>query len=150
MNRAEVSERFWSKVEKDQAGCWLWTGARTPKGYGRFRIGDAMFYAHRVSWLLAGESPDPKPLMHKCDTPACVRPSHLRLGTPRENSGDMKAKGRQAQGERHWNRRLGASEVVEIRQRRAAGESIKALAEIFGVSESSISLISNRKKWRSV
>jgi hypothetical protein len=33
---------------------------------------------------------------HSCDTPRCINPDHLWLGTPKQNSSDMSAKGR------HW------------------------------------------------
>jgi hypothetical protein len=32
--------------------------------------------------------------MHHCDTPLCVRPDHLCLGTQRENLQDARDKGR--------------------------------------------------------
>jgi len=92
-----LSDRFWSHV--DTSGeCWVWTAARASKrgGYGRFGIENQQTeYAHRVSWRLAyGPIPTGLWVLHHCDNPPCVRPSHLFLGTQVENMADMTIKGR--------------------------------------------------------
>lgn len=33
-------------------------------------------------------------VMHSCDTPACIEPKHLKLGTVADNNRDMAQKGR--------------------------------------------------------
>lgn len=91
-------ERFWSKVEKTES-CWIWVGSKSVKGYGQIQRGprkDARpLQAHRVSWQLAyGSDPGEMLVLHKCDNPSCVRPSHLFLGTPHDNSMDMRSKKR--------------------------------------------------------
>jgi hypothetical protein len=92
---ATPQERFWDKVD-DSGECWLWMGAKYSNGYGHFVINRRDYLAHRLAWeWVNGAIPDGTVLMHLCDTPACVRVSHLRLGTPRENSLDMVRKGRQ-------------------------------------------------------
>lgn len=90
-----LPERFWSKVEKTDA-CWLWRGGVKPNGYGRFVIGHStQVYAHRFAWELTnGAVADGLFVCHHCDTPLCVRPDHLFLGTHTENMRDMLAKGR--------------------------------------------------------
>ena len=88
--------RFWEKVNKTDT-CWLWTAQRTTGGYGVFRIRNprAQTTAHRVAWEMAhGPIPDGLNVCHHCDTPSCVRPDHLFLGTQRENLRDMTVKGR--------------------------------------------------------
>lgn len=91
------SERFWKKVRKSK-GCWTWTGSKSRHGYGQLRTGRGkgrLELAPRISWRLAnGPIPDGLCVLHKCDNPPCVRPSHLKLGTMADNSADMVRKGR--------------------------------------------------------
>lgn len=93
-------EQFWSKVDKrpghgPKGKCWIWTRARNSKGYGVVRIKGWLALAHRVAYELEVESiPDSRNLLHKCDYPPCVRPSHLRPGTPKDNAQDRNKKGR--------------------------------------------------------
>lgn len=95
-------ERFWLRVDKT-GGCWKWIGkSRHTFGYGLFKIKSAkqMQYAHRISWVIAnGAVPHGLCVLHHCDVPECVNPSHLFLGTKKDNTLDMRLKGR--------NRKLG-------------------------------------------
>lgn len=95
----ELIEHFWIRV--DTTGeCWLWTGEVNNKGYGVYMIyeGDSRdkLLAHRFAALMAGLPVKSRAdvVMHSCDTPACVRPSHLSVGTQADNVRDAKAKNR--------------------------------------------------------
>lgn len=93
-----LTQRFWRKVERSD-GCWLWTGVRTGRGYGRIQQGGLekrkALLVHRLSWELHfGAIPAGLVVCHKCDVPLCVRPDHLFLGTQRDNIADCIAKGR--------------------------------------------------------
>ncbi len=83
---APAAERFWAKVEKTD-GCWLWTAARQPSGYGRFGVSlGRTVFAHRLAYEMAhGAIPDGLELDHLCRNRGCVRPDHLEPVTHREN-----------------------------------------------------------------
>jgi hypothetical protein len=96
MSRAKkpVMELFWAKVNKTDT-CWLWTASYGNHGYGNFRYNGTIKTAHRVIWMETfGEIPDCMCVCHHCDTPLCVRPDHLFLGTRSDNSLDRDRKKR--------------------------------------------------------
>jgi len=98
--------RFWPKVQKTPT-CWLWVAGKTHFGYGRFTAGGvgSQIDAHRFSWELHhGPIPAGMHVCHHCDTPACVNPGHLFLGTHSDNMRDASQKGRLKSGRTHCRR----------------------------------------------
>lgn len=97
-------ERFLLLFKRaDGDSCWLWTGSTQSSGYGQLHQGDGenrrAFLAHRLSYEhFVGPIPADKCVLHRCDTPRCVRPDHLFLGTRRDNVADMNKKGRRRGG----------------------------------------------------
>lgn len=82
-------------IPEPNTGCWLWTASLCRDGYGNFYDGKRVIGAHRFSWqTYKGEIPEGLHILHKCDTPACVNPDHLSLGTHRDNMNDSLLKGR--------------------------------------------------------
>lgn len=148
-------ERFISKIDVTD-GCWIWKTGTFKDGYGQFWYKGGGISAHRYAWIKAhGDIPDKLFVLHKCDNPRCVNPEHLFLGTLRDNSEDMRVKGRAASGEHNGNSKLTRSQVREIRtlyQRGKAGYkspySIKGLSIKYGVGTSTISGIVNNQTWR--
>lgn len=144
--------RFWAKVDKS-GDCWLWTAARMPHGYGVFRASSAKprrhIYAHRFSYQVThGPIPQGLWVRHKCDTPACVNPAHLELGTPADNTHDSMRRGRMPLGEARPAHKLTAANVEEVRRRIAAGESSRMIAAAFNVSDSTIGDIRTGRTWK--
>ena len=143
--------RFWRKVNKTDS-CWLWKGRPGTKGYGRFTIGrrgdSRTFMAHRFSYEVAfGVVPGELCVCHHCDTPACVKPAHLFLGTKADNNADMKRKGRHPLGDRHHRRKLNSEQVRAIK--RDARPQVVIAAE-YKVHQSTISFIKSGRYWKEV
>jgi hypothetical protein len=130
-----LEERFWAKVHKTD-GCWLWTGGHS-HGYGNLARTkqEGPILAHRYSYELAyGSFPAELHVLHTCDTPRCVRPDHLFLGTHQDNIADMARKGRRAQGEKvserlrqQW-RQLSPEAREEFRRKIRASWAIRKAA----------------------
>lgn len=145
-------KRFWDKVKKGPK-CWLWTGATVSKGYGSISIKKKFFGAHRLSWIMErGSIPEGLHVLHRCDVRACVRPSHLFLGTNSDNVADRVAKGREGDrsGEKNGAAKLTAKEVLKIRRLysdKKNAVSYTYLAAVFGVSKPQIARIVNRSSW---
>jgi HNH endonuclease len=120
----------------DMDSCWLWKGSKTKKGYGTVWTEGKHKLTHRYAWELTHNESIPQGyfVCHRCDTPSCIRPSHLFLGTPTENLVDMVRKGRREyHGEKNPAAKLTDAEVADIRQRYRRGGG-RALAAEFGVT----------------
>jgi hypothetical protein len=130
-----ITERFWRHVYKT-TGCWFWTGAKGSNGYGYIEHEGRLTGAHRVSYELhSGKIQPGLQIRHDCDTPLCVNPSHMRLGTARDNAQDKIARGRMPDmepphyfGERHPNCKLSSTDIAEIKRLRGEGWSYMQLA----------------------
>ena len=93
-------ERFDQYVYPDpNSGCFIWAGGSDRRGYGKFTYGSRVdgsrqqVLAHRYAYeRVHGPVPAKLHICHKCDTPCCVNPEHLFLGTNADNLRDMSAK----------------------------------------------------------
>ena len=151
------SVRFWAKVDKG-SGCWLWQGTRDSSGYGMVTIlkpRRTTTKAHRMAWTLTnGPIPDGLLVCHHCDTPQCVRPDHLFLGTAKDNAHDKMAKGRlrvgHVKGEQCGRAKLTEAAVRDIRASVAAGTRQVRMAEKYNVSPMTICDIVHGRRWKHV
>jgi hypothetical protein len=159
-----LAERLLNRTALD-GSCWVWTGYRDSKGYGR--VGDATgrtVLVHRASYEVhVGSIPDGLCVLHHCDNPPCMNPAHLFLGTRVDNNHDMMRKGRIQRGDTHWTTRqperiargpknglskLTPEAVATIRREYAAGGvTHRALAERFGVSRRAVTHVLAGSTW---
>lgn len=130
--------------------CWIWQGPKDSSGYGKVRAEGSILAAHRLSYyIFKGEIASNLHVLHSCDTPACINPAHLWLGTPRENKLDSVRKGRHfcPRGSQNGRALLKETDVLLIKQYLRERRSIKFIADLFKVSCSTITLIKNGTNW---
>jgi len=135
---AEWQPRFLSKIEERESGCFEWTGGKTNGGYGVFNFGSRTILAHRLAYrLVGGERCDV--IMHKCDNPCCVNPSHLAGGTAADNMADMDAKGRRVVSEaKHLRNRQTHPRAKAVRTPAGDFASAALASEAIGVGARTI------------
>lgn len=147
INQRLVS-RFMSHVLiEDTFSCWTWLGCKNEQGYGRMlcRVNGKSinYFTHRISYMIyKGKIPKSKLVLHRCDTPSCVNPTHLFIGTPRDNMVDSVNKGRHGRrptesydrGEDHARARLTNRLVKKILCMHKRGIQGKDIADTIGVS----------------
>jgi len=142
---------FWAKVKKG-IYCWEWQGAKDKDGYGKFSL--KSLRTHRYSWVMHfGKIPKGVFVLHHCDNPSCVRPSHLWLGTHQDNMDDMRRKGREnfAKGEGHSQAKITNKVVRKIRELSKRPElTQEKIGEMFGISQTQTGRIIRKKLWRHV
>lgn len=127
------------------SGCWLWTGAKNPTGYGVIKVKGKQWSVHRYASTLAdGEIPAGVHVLHTCDNPLCCNPAHLFRGSHKDNMADKQAKGRIVAPAA----KLTPQQVQEIRSRyEAGGIRYSTLAEEYGVSKETIGAIVRTDTW---
>jgi DNA-binding Lrp family transcriptional regulator len=93
---AKWIRRVLANVEIDATGCWLWKGFRSEWGYAQALYRNRTKHVHRQMYKVVNSVDLTRWqfVMHKCDTPHCVNPAHLVLGTPHDNVQDAADKGR--------------------------------------------------------
>lgn len=110
--------------------------------------------AHRVAYELTyGRIPTGLHICHRCDTPACVNPNHLFLGTNMDNINDRVAKGRSwkgpwRKGETVATSKFTAAQIIAMRQSYVAGISATDLAVQFGMKRTAINDVVNGRSWK--
>lgn len=147
-----LEQRFWRSVDKSkkESGCWEWT-AHTRHGYGSLKHKNKPILAHRLSFeLFNGYMQDDMLVCHKCDNRKCVNPSHLFLGTHKDNSDDkwIKKRGNPPKGSKNHHAKLTHEQVNEIRESRTKGETRASLAHRFSVTPDLIYKIVTYQVWK--
>lgn len=151
------ADRLLTRVKPSGDGCWLWQGAKQTTGYGHLSVSHNgrkyQVSAHRFSYVLHhDEIPPGMVIMHKCDRPSCVNPTHLLVGTQAENLADMVRKGRMgtAPGMLHPFAKITDDDVRAIRRLAAAGVSQRELGRRFGIHNTVVCRIVRRERWTHV
>lgn len=131
---------------------------------------------HRFAYILEhGAIPEGLMVLHRppCITKTCVR--HLYAGTAKQNTQDMFTTGsyrgwqrppdEHPRGDAHWSRRdpsrvtrgekhgmakVTTAIVLAIRQQRAAGRAVAALAQDYGLSKTHVEDIAKKKSWKHI
>lgn len=144
-----ANARFEAKfMPEPNSGCWLWIGSTKTEGYGNFSFRGVTWTAHRASWQMArGDIPHGMCVLHKCDTPACVNPDHLFLGTHRDNTNDKITKKRHRYGESQSLAKLTDAAVRSIRK---DTRSSREIADELGVTQPVVIGVRQRKSWQHV
>ena len=146
-----TDQRFDEKYAPDEAGCLVW---RTQEHYPRFFSDNGYVKAHRFAWeRVHGPIPPGMAVCHRCDNPKCVNVEHLFLGTHSDNMRDKAAKGRshRPSGAKNGRARLSPADVLEVRRLRADEKfSQQKIADIYGVSQQTISHLLRGETWKEV
>lgn len=134
-----LQKRFDKNTVRDGSGCLLWTGKSvTQGGYGVLSIATGVVKGAHVVGFFLRHGRWPEWLRHTCDNPLCCEADHLLEGTQKQNMADKVARGRQAKGERHGMSKLTDAQVLEIRERRKAGEILRTIATDYNISISNV------------
>lgn len=149
-SRTTLAARLASKLQLQPNGCLYFMGSRR-KGYGQIGVqGRVPQGAHRIAWeLVKGPIPSRLLVLHKCDNRPCCNVEHLFLGTHRDNTRDMMAKGRQRIGN-HKGESNGRAKITAAQARAIYLDKRSSLpiSRQYGISQSMVNNIRRGESWR--
>jgi hypothetical protein len=130
--------KIFDGLQKQENGCWLYK--KSSSGiYSKLRWNLKWYLAHRISYeAFVGIIPNKKLVCHSCDTPKCINPSHLFLGTQADNVRDAFEKNRKPVGEKNHFSRFTDGQIEEMRLLKSQGFTYLRLVKIFNCSMSTI------------
>lgn len=135
-------------IQFDGEQCLLWPFSLSGDGYGTSWVEGKVIRVHRyICQRSHGKPPSAKhEAAHGCGQRACCNPKHLRWATRSENQMDRAIHDTHRRGTRSHLNKLTENDVREIRQLRGH-LSQREIAEMFGVSSGSISMIWSGRSW---
>lgn len=154
-----TKKRLQNTIELNENGCWIWKGYKCEpkKLYGLTSVAidgkKRKILAHRLSYLLwNGNIPKGLFVLHSCDTPLCINPEHLHLGTAKKNSDEMKERGREkkATGRSNSSTKLCENIVCEIRSLYKKGMTQRQISEKYKICSSNVNSIIHYRTWKYV
>lgn len=152
-----IVQRLLSRMKIDQeTGCWNYTWYINDQGYGRIFYKGRSRAAHRTMLMItSGEERKGYDACHTCDNRKCINPDHLWWGTMRENQADKVKKGRNYTGDQRGSKNPGSKlkeeDIPKIREILSTNKyQQKEVAKMFNVSETTITVIKQRKNWSHV
>jgi HNH endonuclease len=144
---------FWSRVDIQSINeCWPVLGQNS-EDYPRFKLGDRRYSAHEIAFITTnGTIPPDLIVCHSCDFTRCSNPTHLWLGTYKENTQDMLTKNRTnpVRGSNAHNSKLTESAVIEIRELYANGTPQAKLCKQFGVFRTTLQKAITGVTWKHI
>jgi hypothetical protein len=156
--RQDPLKTLLSRADKQENGCWNYTGTIGWGGYGQIKVGNTNWNAHKLMWMLSNKRQVPKGLVvrHTCiGNRKCINPDHLIIGTQKENVHDMIRQGRfrVAVGIERSYSRFTADDVRRIRSLKQPGTtspSYKSIAKLFNVRTGMIWQVVNMKSYKTI
>ncbi len=148
--RAYIEQRVTNTGNKTE--CWVWKLGKTRRGYGSANFKKHCF-AHKLSFIcFTGHVPSAGMMVrHMCRAKACCSPSHLELGTAKENAKDRTRDGTQTRkpGEKNHNSSISDDNATMIKLSVGDGTQ-QQRADRFGVSRSLVSNIDAKLAWKHI
>ena len=136
----DLEERLMTKIRKSKSGCWNWFGATDTNGYGVITAHPTVKRASRASYEhFKGPIPEGMIIRHTCDNKKCINPEHLILGSKRDNMLDAMER-----GQFRPTSSFTAKDILAIR---SDPRTQTAIAQAYGVTQSTISRIMNGRRW---
>ena len=150
--KGEPLEYFYKAIKINTDDCIEWPYNKDKGGYGKVIHKGKEVRVHRLALTISkGEPPEDKPLaLHEpeiCHNSACFNPRHLRWGDRFDNMADKVLDGTDSRGERSGKAKLTENQVLEIR---ADKRIHRIVAEEYGISSPTVSLIKTRKRWNHI
>lgn len=149
--RTSLGSRTGRNIEYiiNENGCHICISHK-PNGNGYPRInyyGKRILMNRYIFMKFSGNLESNLCVRHTCDNPICINPKHLLKGTKKENSQDMKRRGRSTFGERQGNHKLKEMQVIEIRRDYENGIIPHDIAKKYNISYQTIIDITRYRSW---
>lgn len=150
-----ILDQLFARTQPNENGCFIWTGWVSGKHdpYPVIQQNYKRILVHRLVWtIVKGPIAENLCILHRCDTPRCINPDHLFIGTRGDNNKDRHAKGRGSNPSCDAHPRAGLTneQVRIIKIRLANGESYLLLAKEFSVTGHVVHKIKTGKNWKGI